>query len=474
MKRKLFYIFFVLLFIFCLASCDNKQNDNDNNQNNNQNNNNENGNNNENNNGKKEEAPKLADDYYTNLVDTSSAYKFSINKLYFPTSFTDSVLVSDSYVEFNLTDDTDFEVYGDINYKVYKSFVVSQNMHAKFYLLNTDAYYELTDVTTSTKKYAHLDILEIEDVAPFITTLNEELTKYFNLNISTLLTTKELKQNIVSTIEQSLTSVLKTILTYKIEENVTLSLNYDGLNDLNNKLATESAATSIDSIFGPFTFLNIKNLLCGTVSKSIFDYKMSDVLVGEQYSNLSIDNIEADINKYLPKINSLLGKYKLPFNSVKELMELIASKFEIEIPEDIKLKDFLQIEELTNLTINDIYDKFNGSHVDLKKLSKEICDLCYKYSFYQFINALSSTTSIDQLPETIKDAKDVGFKATVDSVIDLISKIELKVITDKEGNLTKATLNFVPDDSIIDFDLELIKITFESKDSFKALVLANI
>ncbi len=185
MKRKLFYIFFVLLFIFCLASCDNKQNDNDNNQNNNQNNNNENGNNNENNNGKKEEAPKLADDYYTNLVDTSSAYKFSINKLYFPTSFTDSVLVSDSYVEFNLTDDTDFEVYGDINYKVYKSFAVSQNMHAKFYLLNTDAYYELTDVTTSTKKYAHLDILEIEDVAPFrILKLGVKSLSFFISNIN--------------------------------------------------------------------------------------------------------------------------------------------------------------------------------------------------------------------------------------------------------------------------------------------------
>ena len=475
MKKRIIYIVFALFFIFSLASCTkNEENQNNGNNNNNITPPDPNGGSGGNNNQKKEEEPTLPDEYYTNLVDTSSAYKFSINNLVFPLSlqdFTDRIAVEDSYVEFNLTEDYDFEVYGDIIYTVYKK---SEHKHAKFYVLNTDAYYVLTDLSTNTDLYAHVDILEIEDVAPFINILNAELTKYFNLNISGILTNKELKQSIVSNIEQSFAKVLDAVLKYDIQENITGSLNVDALRELNNRLATEPAATTIDSIVGPFTFLTIKNLLCGTISKSIFDYKLSDISLAEQYSALSLDEAVADIDTYLPKINALLGKNKLPFNSVSDIMKLVAAKFEIEIAEDITLKDFLQLEALTSLSINDIIDKFVGTHIDLKKVSKDICDLCYKYSFYDLINAFASATSIDQVPDVIATAGDVGIKSTVDTAISFIDLINLTVLTDDKGNLTKATLNLTQNLLIVDFDIELTKITFENKDEFKALVLENL
>lgn len=479
MKKKIFYLIFMLLLLFSLGSC-NKNEPAQNNNNNNNNNNNTtpdpNGGNSGGSSQAKEEKPMLPDDYYTNLIDTSSAYKFEIAKLAFPTDFkkiTDSVTVEDSFVEFNLTEDCDFEVYGEINYKVYKTLMLSQNKHAKFYVINTDAYYVLTDLITNTTSYAYKDILEIDDVKPFVNTLNAELTKYFNLNISSILINKEIKENIVSNIEKYFAEVLKVVLKYEIGDEITATLNTDALKALNDKLYTEPAATTIDSIFGPFTFLSLKNLLCGTVSKSIFDYKLSDISLAEQYSALSLDNIVEDINTYLPKINGFLGEKKLPFNSVDELMAIVAEKFEIELEEGTTLEDFLQLEELTNLTINNIVDKFVGEHIDLKDTANKIFDLCYKYSFYQLINALSKCKRIDELPTVIATAGDVGFKGMVDAVISFIDNINLTVLTDNEGNLTKATLKFVPDGFIIDFDIELTKTTFESKSEFKALVLAN-
>ena len=52
----------------------------------------------------------------------------------------------------------------------------------------------------------------------------------------------------------------------------------------------------------------------------------------------------------------------------------------------------IQLEALTSLSINDIIDKFVGTHIDLKKVSKDICDL--------LIAAFDSVKDAEEVPGT--------------------------------------------------------------------------
>ena len=469
MKQKFLYFILSIFLLLSLASCDNKNNNENNNQNENQNDKPKEDEKKEDD--KKEEVvtPTLPNDYYVNLLDETGAYKLDINKVFFPVQSEEysALLVHDSYVEYELTDDYDFEIYGDVKFDLLGE-EAKNEYEVKFYLLNTEIYYMYSDLTANKKMYNHFDVLEVEAASQYISQIDQVFNKYFGTTISNALNDKNMKKQFVDKSKEIITKVLGTVLVFDIKEDITATFNFDALRKFNQSLKADTISTIVDNIFGPFTYINLKNLIAGSsISKSIFDYKLKDFQALEQFGAVSIDNIEENINSYLPKINLMLGEKKLPFNSVNELIRFVAAKLEIEVSEEITLREFLNLEALTNLTINELINLIFDMNLDLKAISSQLFDLGYKYTPYQFINALGAIKTIDELPAKIATAPNLGIEFMVDAVIELIAKIDLKLVTDGQGNLKSATLKFLPDDYIFDFDFALNKTTFTNVDSFK-------
>ena len=484
MKQKFLYFILSIFLLLSLASCDNKNNNENNNQNENQNDKPKEDEKKEDD--KKEEivTPTLPNDYYVNLLDETGAYKLDINKVFFTVKSENysALLVHDSYVEYELNDDYDFEIYGDVKFDLLgkeaknEYEVKAKNEYeVKFYLLNTEIYYMYADLTANKKMYNHFDVLEVEAASQYISQIDQVFNKYFGTTISNALNDKNMKKEFVDKSKETITKVLGTVLVFDIKEDITATFNFDALRKFNQSLKADTISTIVDNIFGPFTYINLKNQIVGSsVSKSIFDYKLKDFQTLEQFGAVSIDNIEETINSYLPKINLMLGEKKLPFNSVNELIRFVAAKLDIEVSEEITLREFLNLEALGNFTINEIINLMFDMNLDLKAIASQLFDLGYKYTPYQFINALATIKTIDELPAKIATAPNLGIEFTVDAVIEIIAKIDLKLVTDGQGNLKSATLKFLPDDFIFDFDFALNKTTFTNVDSFKQEVENNL